>query len=206
MSNEREIQAAEKQLHETGADLDAAQRAYRSAEGRLRGAMRMWLKRITGPIEPVGSRTMRRSVPLADVPGYIGDNDSSWAPRGLVGDRMYATNGHVMIDVESVEGLTMIDAHPRDIIGSRAERLTRADTPIEYSETLTIRSFGSGEGRILANARYTTIVEDIFPGVEWHAAHLLTGGMRHLHAVTDGHLVAVVLPLRSDILIAAQQV
>lgn len=199
MSNEKEIQAAEKQVHETGMDLDAAQQAHDSAEGRLRGAMRAWLRRITGPIEPVGSRTVRRSVPLSDLPEYLADNDASWALRGICGDRMYVTNGHLLIDVESIDGLERIDANANHHIGTRQERLVRVDAPIEVSETLTLRSFVT----IAASARYTTIVEDLFPGVEWWCASLAGG--HQLHAVVDGHLVAVVMPIRQDLFEASHE-
>ena len=199
MSDEQEIQAAEQQMDEADIDLDAARLAHRSAKGRLRGAVRLWRKRITGPIEPVGARVVRRSAPLSELPAYLWHDELRW-PRGIAVDRPYAANGHVLIAVDSIEGLTAIDVRHADVTGSRAEPLTRDDAPIKLSKTLTIRSFSSARGRVLANARYTTIVEDLFPGAEWYAAHFSTGGERHLHAVVEGHLVAVVMPLHHDIL------
>jgi hypothetical protein len=198
LSTEREIYAAEAAMRDAGDVLDAAQNAHRHAVGAVNGVMQRWIKRITGPIAPIGDRTVRRSCALAEIPAYLGDTDASGSVRAIVGERMYVTNSHLLIDVDSVEGLERIQAHPRVVIGERAEKLTREDTPVEHSDTLTIRRFTSDAGNIIANARYTTIIEDLFPGVEWFAAKLGQG--RHLHAVVEGELVAVLMPIRPSVL------
>jgi len=146
----------------------------------------------TGPQEPVGSRTVRRSCPLAEIP--------KWFAAAMLDRRMeavewsgrkFATNGHVAIDVETAEGLTKIGTSCKgifDLVGGR--RLRRHDVPVMVGSTPCRRT-----GRRLLDLRYASLVEDLFPGVKW-VGFGEARDLQPIHAVVDGHIVAVVMPVR----------
>lgn len=201
MSTEQELQAAETAAEEANAALEDAEAVCRSVEHQRDDVMARWIARISGPIAPVSeARVVRRSCTVAEIPAHVGERDSTGGLRAIVGDRKYATNGHLLLDVDSVEGLPLIPHHPRTVIGERGAKLVRIDTPIVGTPgyAAPIRDFTGGADRIIADARYTTIVEDLFPGVEWYEA--TDGAGRKLHAVAAGHLVAVVMPIKLSVL------
>jgi hypothetical protein len=147
----------------------------------------------TGPQKPIGDRVVRQSCPLSEIPEWFGKIDPTDAARTVIGERMYATNGHVMIVVDSVDGLEVVRSNggavdPAKIISANVAPLVRLDVPVMNSCVLC-RDFGS----TLVQLKYASLVEDLFPGCEWWSTTT-----QATHALVDGRVVAVVMPIRRD--------
>ncbi len=147
------------------------------------------LARATGPQEPIGDRVVRTSCACDEIPPELEQGTAMGEFRGLGGDNgdKWATNGHWMIRVDSVDGLPMLKTHPSALLGSPGERLDRADTP---------RNVGAGGdlptrrlGDVFVDIRYSTFVEDAFPECAWHAC----SEADRVLAVVNGETVAVVM-------------
>ncbi len=189
---EDEVADAESALEEAEAELealeeerDAPERAADEARAAALVAER------TGPQRPIGDRMVRQLCALGEIPQRYAAMMSDGLLRGLYsanGDK-WASNGHWMIRVDSIDGLAIVATPAGDVIGATGSPITRDDAPILIG-SFYARTFGS----IFAMLEYTTLVEDLFPGVEWHAR---SGSLQPIQALVNGQVVAVVMPMRA---------
>ena len=206
---ERKVERCEAAVDDAQADLDDAEGALEEAEAELEALeeeeeeeeeapAKLAAEKIdaafttdrAGPMRPPGDRPIRTVCALSEIPPEFGKamvDGSLHGVAGSGGDR-WATNGHWMIRVDSIDGLPMIKAAPEQVIGARGPAVTRDDVPRKVG-SIHARTFGN----VATDLRYSSLIEDLFPGVEWHCAGT---NLEPLHAVVDGALVAVVTPLR----------
>lgn len=187
MSDEADLRAAEEAVGEAEEDASNAKWALRQAEDKLRVVKNRvetnLVARATGPLPIVAGRALRRSCALSEVRGFLAATDHMGCRGVIGGDRQYATNGHLMIDVDTIDGLELIKAEAREAIGSRMGRLVREDLPVKQGSTWCRKLSG-----ITIDLRYSTLVEDLFHGVEWWSSTIANTALAYVGA----DLVAVV--------------
>jgi len=186
------VRDAERRVDRAEGAVDNAERELCDAKEALdeieEVAEKETIEEATGPQKAIGERVVRVSCSLGELPEWFHETDANGVLRCLRGERLWATNGHVMIDVDSVDGLEVVKADPAAVIGKSGALLVRADTPVKVSGILC-RDFGT----VAVQLRYATLVEDLFPGCEWRS----TGGdLSMIHAVVNGTVVAAVMPVR----------
>jgi hypothetical protein len=201
---EEKIAEAEALCDRLGDDVDEAEEALSEARSRLEQAEEA-LKQLehradddevtarTGPIRPAGDRPIRKQCSATEIPDWVLDMacNSENVAVNFDGNR-YIANGHVMLCVDSNAGLREIVGIKSDTFGTRLlSPAIRADVPVrDGSFRVPCRMLGNS----IVDLRYSSLVEDLFPGVEWWIAG---GAESPVHALVDGHLVAVVMPRKT---------
>ncbi len=193
MSDEMDLRAAKYELDKAGEDLENARRAWSQAQDTLENVEerieKSLVARATGPLPPVGDRVVRRSCALSEVREFFAATDCYRGRYVAHAGRLYVTNGHMLVDVDSIDGLQEIKSDASSVIGRRTERLTRADMPVKCGDT-TCRKLGA----LNVNIRYATLVEDLFPGVEWWGSRREGAAL----AYVGDDLAAVVMGIRTS--------
>ena len=200
-----EVERRERAEDEAQEDLDAARRRLKNASERLaaledqrdalaraaEAARRLALvTEQAGPMRPVGNRVVRTLCALGEIPSRYASTMPDGLLRGLAsadGSR-WASNNHWMIRVDSIEGLAFFASPADHVIGSIAPLLVRDDA-LGVCDSHPARTFGERFVRL----DYATLIEDLFPGLTWHA---LPGKLEVVQAAVDGTIVAAVRPMR----------
>jgi hypothetical protein len=143
----------------------------------------------TGPQKPIGNRVVRSCCAISEIPDWVAAMHHS---KTLVAvshkGRVFVSNNYMAIAVDSADEVEMLPSNADKAFMTRGRRLVREDAPIDEGE-FWVRSFGVPGVQL----RLAALVEDLFPGCVWHSCG---GELDPLHALVDGVLVAVVMPVR----------
>jgi len=140
----------------------------------------------TGPIRPIGDRVVRTACDPSELPGWFSDSEKL---KALEHDgRLWLTNGYMTIAATETGEAPMMPPGSGSAFGTTWIVADRTDLPV-LEDNMWVREFGE-QG---ADLRYVSLVEDLFPGLEWRS-----GGCEFdpIHAYVDGALVAAVMPVR----------
>jgi hypothetical protein len=205
-ASDRRVEECEARVEELEDDLAAAQEDLEEAEEEAlaleeeaeapkRAAEAAALAHLIadrdGPMRPVGDRQIRIVCGIDEIPQVYADRMRDSKLRCIVGSdgRKWATNYHWMICVDSVDGLGRSQSTAEGIIGPAGASVTREDKPIVDETNVAVRSFGS----VVISLEYASLVEDLFPGVDWRHGGMLG---HPLQAIVNGVVVAAVMPVR----------
>lgn len=178
-------------LRAAGARL-AALEEQRDAPAREAEAARLLalVTERTGPMRPVGDRVVRTLCGLGEIPARYAAERQSGHLLGLMGTdgSKWASNGCWVIHVDSIDGLDLSTSSVDDVIGRLAPAIVRDDV-LMICDTVHMRTFG----KHLVSLDYATMIEDLFPGLTWHAP---PGELEIVQAAVNGEIVAAVMPMR----------
>lgn len=187
-----DLDDAKKDLRAAGARL-AALEEQRDAPAREAEAARQLALAAerTGPMRPVGDRVVRTLCGLGEIPAHYAAKRQGGRLGGLMGadGSKWASDGCWVIHVDSIDGLDLSKSSADDVIGRLAPPIVRDDV-LMICDTVHVRTFGEH----LVNLDYATLIEDLFPGLTWHA---LPGELDIVQAAVNGEIVAAVMPMRA---------
>ncbi len=142
-----------------------------------------------GPQRPIGDRVVRSSCARSEIPAKYGERMRDGQLKGILcaAGLPWATNGHWMIRVDQIDGLAHVVDTVENVAGAEGFLQIRDDVP-RHIDREPVRAFGK-TGVAL---EYATLIEDLFPGVEWRRRD---EEYAPFHACVDGETVAVVMPI-----------
>ena len=184
------LDEAKEQVEYAQSRVDALREAFdapRLAEEAIESAA--ILVSQSGPQRPIGDRLVRTSCALSEIPTKYGERMRDGQLKGILcaAGCPWVTNGHWMIRVDQIDGLAQVADIVENVAGTEGRPVVREDVP-RHIEKEPVRAFG----KIGMALEYATLIEDLFPGVEWYCRD---EEYAPFHALVNGETVAVVMPI-----------